>query len=128
MKLTSISPLLESNDLQGTIKFYAELLGFTMRGSFKEGEELVWCDLVKDNVSIMFTKPNGHMNDGKIMLSGSIYITVEDVDALWNLIKDKCDVVYPIEDFVYGMREFAIRDNNGYVLNFGSDIGQVEGS
>jgi hypothetical protein len=28
-------------------------------------------------------------------------------------------VVYPIEDFSYGMREFAIRDNSGYILQFG---------
>jgi len=29
-------------------------------------------------------------------------------------------VVYPIESFDYGMREFAIRDNNGYILQFGA--------
>ena len=38
-------------------------------------------------------------------------------------MKDKAEVVYPIEDFDYGMREFAIRDNNGYLLQFGQEIG-----
>jgi hypothetical protein len=28
-------------------------------------------------------------------------------------------VAYPLEDFHYGMREFAIYDNNGYMLQFG---------
>lgn len=31
-------------------------------------------------------------------------------------------VVYPIETFAYGMREFAIRDNNGYILQFGREV------
>jgi len=44
------------------------------------------------------------------------------VDSLWEQIREKAAVVYPIEDFDYGMREFAIRDSNGYVLQFGHEI------
>jgi hypothetical protein len=29
---------------------------------------------------------------------------------------------YPLKDFDYGMREFTIRDNNGYILQFGPEI------
>ena len=43
-------------------------------------------------------------------------------EPLWEQIKDKASVVYPIENFFYGIREFAIRDNNGYVLQFGQEI------
>lgn len=35
-------------------------------------------------------------------------------------------VCYPIEDFHYGMREFAIFDNNGYLLQFGQPVAQKE--
>jgi hypothetical protein len=31
-------------------------------------------------------------------------------------------IAYPMEDFEYGMREFAIYDNNGYMLQFGAPI------
>ncbi|HKD80926.1 MAG TPA: hypothetical protein VKH81_14610 [Candidatus Angelobacter sp.] len=44
------------------------------------------------------------------------------MDALWDEIKDRANVVYPLESFYYGMREFAIRDNNGYILQFGQEI------
>ena len=37
-------------------------------------------------------------------------------------VKDAVRVCYPIEDFDYGMREFAIFDNNGYLLQFGQEI------
>jgi uncharacterized glyoxalase superfamily protein PhnB len=42
-------------------------------------------------------------------------------------LKDSTTVVYPLEDFDYGMREFAIRDNNGYVLQFGQEIQEQHG-
>jgi len=44
------------------------------------------------------------------------------VDAWWEYLKDKGTIVYPIENFDYGMREFAIRDNNGYILQVGSEV------
>jgi uncharacterized glyoxalase superfamily protein PhnB len=41
---------------------------------------------------------------------------------MWNKLKDKATVCYGIEDTVYGMREFAVCDNNGYLLQFGQEI------
>ena len=41
-------------------------------------------------------------------------------------VKDHVRVCYPIEDFHYGMREFAIFDNNGYLLQFGQPTAQKE--
>lgn len=43
------------------------------------------------------------------------------MDALWAQLREKAAVVYPIESFDYGMREFAIRDVDGYVLQFGQE-------
>ena len=47
------------------------------------------------------------------------------MNAWWELLKDKAEVVYPIEDFEYGMREFAIKDCNGYMLQFGQDRSDI---
>ena len=49
-----------------------------------------------------------------------MYIRTVNVFALWQLLKDKTRVCYAIEDFTYGMREFAIYINNGYVLQLDS--------
>ena len=56
--------------------------------------------------------------------TGSFYISVDNADALWNELKTKCKVCYEIENFEWGMREFAIFDNNGYTLQFGHKINQ----
>lgn len=70
----------------------------------------------------MFSLPNAHEPFDKIQSTGSFYFHPEEVGELWRRIKDKAMVVYPLEDFDYGMREFAIRDNNGYILQFGQEI------
>ena len=41
---------------------------------------------------------------------------------LWEQLQATATICYPLEDFAYGMREFAIYDNNGYILQFGEVI------
>src|SRR5215471_17312366 len=117
MKLESIRPVLAVNSMQDTIVFYCDILGFECVNRM-EG----WAALRKDSVELMISLPNSHEPFDKPTLTGSIYFNVTDVDAFWKQTKDKAQVVYPIENFFYGMREFAIRDNNGYVLQFGQEI------
>lgn len=81
-----------------------------------------WAVLRKNEIELMLSLPNAHEAFDKIQFTGSFYFKLEDVDALWAQLKDKTTVVYPIENFEYGMREFAIRDNNGYILQFGQEI------
>jgi hypothetical protein len=38
------------------------------------------------------------------------------------ILCSKLRIFYPLEDFDYGMREFAIYDNNGCLLQFGQDL------
>jgi hypothetical protein len=48
------------------------------------------------------------------------------VDQLWELVNARAKVCYPIETFGYGMREFGIYDNNGYLLQFGQPMLSLE--
>ncbi len=74
----------------------------------------------------MLALPNDHEPFDRPAFTGSLYIKTSDVDTVWEQLKDKCRVCYPIEDFEYGMREFAIYDNNGYLLQFGKEIAVQE--
>ena len=44
--------------------------------------------------------------------------------GVWEQLQATATICYPLEDFAYGMREFAIYDNNGYVLQFGEVIAE----
>jgi len=117
MKLENVRPMLAVTNIDETIRFYRDVLGFACANQM-DG----WAALSRDNVELMVSLPNAHEPFEKPTLTGSIYFNTTDVDALWEQIKDKVSVVYPIENFFYGMREFAIRDNNGYILQFGQEI------
>jgi len=38
---------------------------------------------------------------------------------VWRRVEGRARVCYPIETFEYGMREFAVYDNNGYLVQIG---------
>lgn len=70
----------------------------------------------------MFSLPNAHYKYQKPNLTGSLYFNTSDVEAWWAKLKDISDIVYPLEVFDYGMKEFAIHDFNGYILQFEQPI------
>jgi uncharacterized glyoxalase superfamily protein PhnB len=119
MSLTELRPMLWTENLHESIKFYQEILGFEC-GELNDGWG--WALLYKDDVSLMLAVPNEHTPYDKIGFTGSFYFRTDDVDAVWNELKSKAKICYEIDNFEYGMREFAIYDNNGYLLQFGTDI------
>lgn len=120
-KFQPIRPMLWTNELKETIAFYVNVLGFEC-GEFNE--DWGWAALHKDDCEIMLAKPNEHSPFEKPIFTGSFYFNVDAVDELWNAIKDKCKICYEIENFEWGMREFAVYDNNGYLLQFGQEINE----
>lgn len=108
-----------SEQLEDTIAFYTHTLGFVCA---EKNDGWGWACLCRDEVEIMVAKPNAHTPFEKPLFTGSFYFNTDDVNALWNALKDKVEPVYGLEEFEWGMREFAIRDNNGYLLQFGQDI------
>lgn len=111
--------MLWTEDLDGTIGFYVDVLGFTC---VEKSDDWGWASLRLDQVWIMLAKPNEHTPYEKIGFTGTFYYTVDDVEEMWSKVHDKASVCYGIEDFEWGMREFAIFDNNGYMLQFGQEI------
>lgn len=121
MKFTALRPILWTENINETIGFYTRILGFNLIG---RNDEWQWASLKKDEVMIMlsqndYEKPNG------IGFTGSLYFNVDNVDELWEDLKTKAKVCYEIETFEWEMREFAVYDNNGYLLQFGQPVDNI---
>ncbi|MBL1220446.1 VOC family protein [Chryseobacterium sp. L7] len=121
MTFTALRPILWTDHLDDTIGFYTQILGFTLMG---RNDEWQWASIRKDDVQIMlsqndYEKPNG------IGFTGSFYFNIDDVDELWEDLKTKAKICYEIETFEWEMREFAIYDNNGYILQFGQPVDNI---
>ena len=128
MNLLKLSPILWTKDLEATISFYTTVLGFTAQSNFPN-----FASLYKGDVEIMFIVPQDEPEDckdadnkeeffPKPQLTGSIFIFMNDVDELWNRIKDKANIKSAIENRAYLVRDFSILDDNGYEIVFGQDI------
>ncbi|PWN72450.1 bleomycin resistance family protein [Chryseobacterium phosphatilyticum] len=126
MKFTGLRPLLWTENLDETISFYMLILGFEL---LARNDEWQWASLRKDDIYIMVSEPNKEADFKTIGFTGSFYFNVDKVDELWEDLKTKTKICYEIETFEWEMREFAIYDNNGYILQFGEprqNIGNTE--
>jgi uncharacterized glyoxalase superfamily protein PhnB len=118
MTLKTLAPILTTDDMGRSIRFYVEMLGFTC-GMQTPG----YSNLSRDAVRIMLGAPNAHQEWKGPSFTGQLYIgleTAEEVDALWAKVKDRAEVIYSVDDFDYGMDEFGIRDDSGFSLAFGA--------
>jgi uncharacterized glyoxalase superfamily protein PhnB len=120
MTVESLVPMLRTWDLPASIAFYTQVLGFACDAG---GADAGWASLRSGDVALMLSGPNEHVCDTAPAFTGSLYFRVREVERLWAELKDKVRVSYPLEDFPYGMSEFAVYDNNGYLLQFGQEIG-----
>ncbi|MBS1795072.1 MAG: VOC family protein [Acidobacteria bacterium] len=121
MKVKGLVPMLATEDLARTVAFYEKFLGFECRGKYP-ADNPCWVSLQNGESELAFHLPNSETDFERPALTGTLYLHVENVDEVWNNIKDKVEIVYGLEDFDYGMREFGIRDCNGYILNLGQNI------
>ena len=117
MDLSGPTPVLYVTNVEETIQFYVGVLGFRCVNQ-TEG----WASLQRDRAEVMISVPNAHLNFDKPLFTGTFYFRSNEVDTLWEQLRDRVAIVYPIENFEYGMREFAVRDLNGYILQFGQEI------
>jgi len=119
MKLQWLRPMLWVDDVKTTMEYYVNVLGFTLGNHL---ENWGWGYVNRDDVEFMFAKaPDSVVYNGP-QFSGSLYINTDDVDGWWIFLKDKATILYPVENFEYKMREFAIKDCNGYIIQFAQDI------
>jgi uncharacterized glyoxalase superfamily protein PhnB len=112
-------PVLRTWNFEATLEFYQSVLGFEC---VSRNDEYRWAQLRRDKAEIMFSGPNEHLGETEPIFTGSLYFQCNDVEDLWQAISSLARVCYPLEDFEYGMREFAIFDNNGYLLQFGKSL------
>lgn len=110
-------------NVKETIVFYEEVLGFQKVLSVPEDRDVLnFAILVKDNISIMLQEQNNLMEEyptlktDDIKSTFTLFITVSDVAALYEELKDKAKLAKELHKTFYGKDEFAVFDNNGNIL------------
>ncbi|MGX5817336.1 VOC family protein [Chitinophaga lutea] len=125
MELIAPIPALTTPSMKETVDFYVSVLEFTCNA---HDDQWRFASIHKDDVTLELVHPQAPLPYHSELFTepvftGAICIHTEQVDEFWEKVKDKAEVCFPVQDFDYGMREFGIYDNNGYLLQFCRPIG-----
>lgn len=111
--------MLWTENLEATIQFYKLYLNLEL---IEFNTSWGWACMGNGDFEIMFASPNEHTSYDKIVFTGSFYYTTNKVNDWWQKLEKHPNIFYPIENFDHGMREFAIKDNNGYIIQIGQEL------
>jgi uncharacterized glyoxalase superfamily protein PhnB len=123
---TGIAPYFLVADVTKSAEFYRDKLGFTIRCYFFEEPPVFAMVGRSDSQIIMLARMDGDRggsNRDYKDIGIDAYLWVDDVDALHaEFQRNGGDILMPPTLRIYGMKEFEVRDLDGYVLCFGEDI------
>ncbi len=122
--LKQLTPNLMTEDVDRTIAFYTDILGFTLKSKYPEEGAAVWAELTRDGVTVMFQSRQSMaeelpaLQDAPIGTSQTFYTAVEGIDALHAALQGKVEMVQEMHTTFYGMKEFSFKDCNGYIFAY----------
>src|SRR5689334_9093787 len=115
----NVTPMIHVPDVRAAMEWY-QSIGFTaVRWNDQDGY-MDWVLLSFGNGNVMFNE--GGKPSTADRREVDLYLHVENVDALYEELKERVNVVETPHDTFYGMREVIIRDLNGFWITFGQEI------
>ncbi len=124
-RINGVAPFFLVADVVRAAEYYRDKLGFRIVGYFFE-EPPVFAMVGRDDQIIMLslmTGGRGGSNRGYKGEALDAYLWTDDVDALHGEFRQSgADIVSAPQLRIYGMKEFEVRDLDGYVLAFGQDM------
>jgi catechol 2,3-dioxygenase-like lactoylglutathione lyase family enzyme len=124
MSLNGLIPMLSVADLERTTAFYCGRLGFRVINTFGKPKP-VWCMLERDKVRLMFNQPPGIEIVPRPKDHQIYYFYPDAVAALHAEWRSAGLAVTDLRVTIYGMKEFELRDPDGYWLWFGEDTDEA---
>jgi predicted enzyme related to lactoylglutathione lyase len=126
MHLTGVSPVLLVADLDRSVAYYGERLGFECE---VYGEPPNFAAVNRDEVTILLALAPESANlvpHWQIVENmWNVYIRVDDADAAYAEVQDRgAPIDYTIYDAPHGFREFGVQDPDGHDIAFGQPLNE----
>jgi uncharacterized glyoxalase superfamily protein PhnB len=120
-----VMPIIAVGSVDETRDFYVDTLGFThMMGVVGKDGGLDFCSVLLGDAQVMFTRGRPAAAGGETQ-AVEIYLEVEDVDGLHGRLQKKgVPIVEPLTLQWWGDRTFKVKDPNGYVIWFYTNVGE----
>jgi predicted enzyme related to lactoylglutathione lyase len=121
VRLTGISPVLLVTDLDRSVAYYRDRLGFECE-LYGEPPDFATADRDGQTILLALARdaerlvPHWQIVDKM----WNVYIRVDDADAIYaELQKRGAEIDYTIYDAPHGFREFGVQDPDGHDIAFG---------
>lgn len=122
-------PLLMCADVQASIRFYTDILGFAVTGRDDDVGASGFAALANGRARVMLASgthvPTAQKVDGGYPQS-NYYFYVEDAEALRQAVVERGWQATACVKRFYGLLEFEVIDPDGHVLLFGEDLEDLE--
>jgi uncharacterized glyoxalase superfamily protein PhnB len=115
----TVVPMIHVPQVRATIEWYVSI-GFELLDQTDEDGEPNWASLKFGNSEVMLN--SGGRTSAAPRREVDLYVHTERVDDVYKSLKDRAHVVEDLHDTFYGMREFIIRDINGFWITFGQEL------
>ena len=122
--LKKLTPNLMVEDVEQTLSFYRDVLGFQVLTTLPESAPFDFAIAQRDGVELMFQSRTSlsenvpALTGTRIGASQTFYIEVTGIRDLYQQLRDKVEIVVDFHTTFYGTQEFYFRDINGYILSF----------
>jgi uncharacterized glyoxalase superfamily protein PhnB len=123
MTVKKITPILFAAEIEPSLKFWTERLGFEKTIDVPEGNKLGFAIVQKGGVELMYQSYASAEKDISATSSevrkgpSFLYVEVESLDEIIAAIK-KIPVVMPVRTTFYGAKEIGIKDPAGHIIIF----------
>ena len=116
-----LEPMIYTADIEESIKFYRDVLGFEVEEYYPDNENPTWVCIRIGNdrfgIGKTFSDIQHKLHPRGVDGSGvQFYIRVEDVDRLYVEFRNELEIIDDIENKSWGDREFTFKDPNGYTI------------
>ncbi len=121
LRLRQITPSFTATDLQRSIAFYRDVLGFMIGEEWRENGQLAGCEILAGAVTFMLSQDDfakGRDRQKGVGMRWRCH-TAQDIDKLAAEIKARGGVLdQEPQDMPWGERVFMITDPDGFKLTF----------
>jgi catechol 2,3-dioxygenase-like lactoylglutathione lyase family enzyme len=129
-ELKKLTPNLIVANVERSVAFYRDVLGFSVVFTVPEASPLVFAAVQSGPVEIFLNAPEPAVaeypafKDRPIGGTLTMFIEVAGIRAVHDSLKDRVRVVMPLETKWYGMTEFAFEDPDGYLITLAEREGE----
>lgn len=121
-------PLLIVSDLERSLEFYRDRLGFTLVGTAKSNQKVYWCRLERDSVVVMLEQSEHHDGSAEASDRGvNLYFICDDAQKMYTEFTARGLQLDPPSVAHYGMNQLFVPEPDGYPLCFESPTADWQG-